>query len=208
MTWNNRFAIYVSLSSCLAAAGPFRAANPQEPNQIDNQIEVRISPATKTVTVGEQLEVRVEIRNIGNQQLLIDKNVFEWCDASPLSLYLELGPPLKPSVGTGCAADCFWKPGESLANRVVESWIPLPVGHFYGATVRMDQSFFPQLQTPGRWQLRGRYRSDGASSSSACLRWDPEEAAKLPYKAWKGAVDTNVVWIEVVRHRSGKLKRQ
>jgi hypothetical protein len=62
---------------------------------------------------------------------------------------------------------------------------------------------FPQLNTPGRWRLRGTYKSTGDLSTEYCLDASPvannkELIDNLPYKAWRGQVDSNTVWIEVL----------
>jgi hypothetical protein len=210
MKRNSRIAFLFSLLSCLTAALP-GIAKAQSSDKVSRQIEVRISPRTKVVIVGEALEVRVEVWNVGSEQLFIEKTVHNLCGYSPLSLRLDLGPPLKPGPGEGCASDCADDPRASFTGRVVGRWMPLPVGHFYGTIVHMDADSFPQLQTPGRWRLRGEYTSNGDVSSSVCffkVSLDPEQIAKLPYKAWQGKEDTNAVWIDVVRPgRSGKEKR-
>lgn len=183
----------------------------QTPGEDLGQIEVRISSKSNVVMAGETLEVRVEISNVGRKQVFIEKRIYQECSYSPLSLQLELGPPLQPGPGVGCASDCGDNPKASFTNRVVQRWIPLPVGHFYGTTVRMYPDLFPQLRTPGRWRLRGEYRSDGDMSLSICffgIPLDPEQTAKLPYKAWKGKVDTNEVWIEVVEPSKPDKEKQ
>ena len=185
---------------------PYGVGNPQTRKDENNQIEVRISSKTKTIKVGETLELQVEIWNVGDKQLFIEKDIYQLCSHSPLSLYLDLGPPLKSGSGQGCAADCMDHPKASFANRLVERWISLPVGHSYGTVVRMYPDAFPQLKTTGRWRLRGEYRSSGDLSSSLCVfsptPLDQQLIQKLPYKSWRGEVATNIIWVEVVR--SGK----
>jgi hypothetical protein len=178
----------------------------------NRQIEVRISAKSKIIRAGQPLELRVEIRNVGGAQLFIEKDIYEPCSHSPLTLSLDLGPPLKPGLGGwGCAADCIDDPKQSFANRLVERWISLPAGHFYGALVSIDPDFFPELKTPGRWRLRGKYSSGGDLTSSICLSPVPLDrhlTDALPYRAWKGQEETNVVWIRVLSpRRASKSKR-
>jgi hypothetical protein len=158
----------------------------------------------KAIKVGEALEVRVEIWNVGPKPLFIKNAIFDLCGLSPLSLRLELGPPMKPQPGHGCASDCIYDAEDSFARRFVYHWTTLPPGDFYGTVVAMDPDSFPQLNTPGRWRLRGTYKSTGDLSSSLCFDPAPlpdnkEQIKRLPYEAWQGAVDTNTIWIEVVR---------
>jgi hypothetical protein len=194
----------------IAAAEP-TVGNPQAPEKDNKKIEIRISPMTKVIKVGETLDVRAEVKNVGSKPLFIEGTIYELCAYSPLSLHLDLGPPLKSQVRWLCAADCVDEPKASFATRLVERWILLPVGNTYGAVLHLDPDSFPQLKTPGRWRLRGKYRSGGDLSSSICLSpvpLDPQQIEKLPYKAWQGEQDTNVAWIEVVGSGSSpKVKR-
>jgi hypothetical protein len=109
--------------------------------------------------------------------------------------------PKKKSIKVGDTAK------DSFARRLVYRWTTLPTRDFYGTVVAMDPASFPQLNTPGRWRLRGTYKSIGNLSSSHC--WDTapipdneEQIKGLPYEAWQGEVNTNTVWIEVLRARS------
>lgn len=181
----------------------FAVGNPQTADQDKKQIEVRISPKTKVTRVGEGLELRVEIWNVGSNPLFIEKAIYELCRQSPLSFRLELGPPVKPQPGLGCAADCIYSAKDSFARRLVYQWTTLPQKNFYGTVVALDPDSFPQLNTPGRWRLRGTYQSRGGLSLSPCfdtapIRDNEEQIKGLPYGAWQGAVETNTVWIEVL----------
>jgi hypothetical protein len=97
------------------------------------------------------------------------------------------------------AADCVGDPNESLARVLVEHWISLPPGHFYGTVVHMYSDKFPQLLNRGRYILEGRYIPP-AFSTSFCWKGvslDPEKTKELPYKNCSGQVETNSVSIRV-----------
>jgi hypothetical protein len=200
---------------CLTGIVPGLASgNPQAPDTNSKQIEVRLIPERKAIEVGEALEVRIEIRNAGLKTLFIESSIYEPCGpTSPLSLRLELGPPVKPQVRSGCAADCAYTAKDSFAARLVDRWTVLPTGDFYGTTVTMHPDSFPQLSIPGRWRLRGTYKSTGNLSSSLCFDSAPipdneQQIKGLPYEAWQGEVDTNTTWVEVVRAgSSGATKK-
>jgi hypothetical protein len=194
----------VALFLTLGVFQPLASGNPQTQDTESKQIEVRLIPKKKSINVGEALEVRVEIWNIGSKPLFIEKDIYELCGGSPLSLRLELGPAMKPQARPGCASDCVYTAKDSFARRLVYLWTSLPKGDFYGTVVTMDPEFFPELKTPGRWRLRGTYKSVGGLSSSHCFDSAPiadndEQIKGLPYEAWQGEVDTNTVWIEVLR---------
>jgi hypothetical protein len=187
--------------------------NPQTKDTESKQIEVRLIPKKKTIKAGEALEVRVEIWNVGPKPLFIKNAIFVLCGLSPLSLRLELSPPMKPQPGHGCASDCIYSTEDSFARRLVYHWTTLPPGDFYGTVVGMDPDSFPQLNTPGRWRLRGTYSSTGDLSSSLCFDPAPlpdrkQQIKRLPYEAWQGAVDTNTAWIEVLRAGSSRTRKK
>ena len=173
-------------------------------NSNGKQIEVRLLPRTKSIRVGDSLDVRVEIWNVSSHPFFIKKAIYEPCGpSSPLSLRLELGPPLKSQKGIACAGDCL-EGSDNFTTKMVNRWISLPPKTFYGTVLRMDPDFFPQLKTPGRWRLGGAYKSIGGLSSTSCLGPypSPEETRQisaLPYAAWEGEVETNSVWVEVLR---------
>jgi len=183
---------------------PFALGNTRTQDMQGKQIEVRLIPKKKSIKAGEVLEVRVEIWNVSSKALFIKEAIYNLCAVSPLSLRLELGPPPKPQPGHGCASDCVFTAKESFVTRLLYHWTTLSPGNFYGTAVALDPDNFPQLNTPGRWRLRGTYKSIGDLSSSPCFDTAPipdikEQIKGLPYEAWQGTVDTNAVWVEVVR---------
>jgi Carboxypeptidase regulatory-like domain len=183
---------------------PFALGNTRTQDIQGKQIEVRLIPKKKSIKAGEVLEVRVEIWNVSSKTFFIKKAIYDLCAVSPLSLRLELGPLPKPQVGHGCASDCVFTAKEGFATRLLYHWTTLSPGNFYGTVIALDPDNFPQLNTPGRWRLRGTYKSIGDLSSSLCFDTAPipniiEQIKGLPYEAWQGAVDTNAVWVEVVR---------
>jgi hypothetical protein len=196
----------VTLISMLGVFQPLAFANPQAQDTKDAQVEVRLIPKKKSIKVGDVLQVRVEIWNVGTKSFFIEKEIYNLCVAAPLSLRLDLGPPMKPQTGPGrgCAGDCVYTAKDSFARRLVGRWTVLSPGDFYGTDISVYPDSFPQLYTPGRWRLGGTYKSIGNLSSSPC--WDtapiPDNAEQikgLGLEAWQGEVDTNTVWINVVR---------
>jgi hypothetical protein len=185
---------------------PVVFGNPQTHDTESKQIEVRLILKKQSIKVGEVLKVRVEIWNVGSRSLFIENAVYNPCLPSPLSLRLQLGPPMKPQTGFGfaCAGDCVYTAKDSFARRLLSRWTILPPGDFYGTVISIHPESFPQLKTPGRWRLGGTYKSIGNLSASHC--WDTapipdneEQIKGLPYEAWQGEVDTNTVWIEIIR---------
>ena len=200
-------AIAVALIPTLGTFQPMAIGSPRAQEAEGTQIEVRIIPIKRSITAGKVLDVRVEIRNVGSKPLLIERGIYSPCGpATPLSLRLDLGPPMKPQTGPGfgCASDCVYTAKDSFAGRLLHRWTVLPPGDFYGGVISVPPESFPQLSTPGRWRLSGTYKSIGNLSSPFCLDAAPipdneEQIKGLPYEAWQGVVFTNSGWIEVVR---------
>jgi hypothetical protein len=179
-----------TISLCLAVSPVLGIAGTGQSDRSSSQIELRLTPKTKIVRVGDELEVRAEIWNVGTNDLFIERNIYTRCAHSPLQLSLEGRTPIKDDgPGQGCAADCLDDPKQSFADRLTQQWILLPAGNFYGTTIRMNSDSFPQLRTPGKWILQGTYTSDGNLSASFCMNeisLDPQEVKKLSFRAWEG----------------------
>ena len=207
--------VVMSLIPILPLFQPLACGSLQAQDTTGKQIEVRLIPKKKSVKAGGILEARVEIWNVGSKPLFIEHNVYNMCIPSPLSLRLDLGPPLKPQTGPGggCAGDCVYTAKDSFVTRLLSRWTILPPGDFYGTVISIYPESFPQLYTPGRWRLGGTYNSIGDLSSSHCwdtapIRDNDEQIKALPYEAWQGVVFTNDVWIEVVgAEKSGTLRK-
>jgi len=186
---------------------PFMLGNSLAQGTENNQIEVKLIPLQKSIKAGESLKVRVEIWNRGPKPLFIRQATYSLCASGPLSLRLELGPPVKPQEGVGCAGDCIYGSEDSFAAKLANEWTIIPSGSFYGAVDEMYPDAFPQLTTPGRWRLTGTYESRGDLSLSLC--WNPkpapdeqEQLKKLHYQAWQGTIETGKAWIEVRQSKS------
>lgn len=199
------FPVWAAVGVLLLTLGRFPELALGDPQaQGGKQIEVKLIPKRKSIRAGNVLQVRVEIWNVGSKPFFLQKAIYELCVLAPLSLRLELGPPMKPQPGHACAADCIYDAKDSFARRLAYDWTILPPQDFYGTVVTMDPDTFPQLKTPGRWRLRGTYNSLRDLSSSFCFDTAPipdkqEQINGLPFKAWEGTVETNTVWIEVLR---------
>ena len=122
-----QFLPVVAVAAFLLMICPIRTAAQRDPQRPATAIEVRLIPKKKSIRVGEHLEVRVEIWNVSRQTFFIEKAIYELCGpSSPLSLRLELGPPMKPQPGRGCASDCLWRAEDGFARRLVMGWTSLP----------------------------------------------------------------------------------
>ena len=182
---------------------PWVFGNSQIQDSDNEQIEVKLTPLKKSVKAGETLKVRVEVWNRGPKPIFIRQATYSLCASGPLSLRFELGPPVKPQQGVGCAGDCIYSRDDTFAAKLASEWTVLPSGAFYGTVDEMYPEAFPQLNTPGRWRLGGTYDSHSELSLSLCWNLKPapdeeEQLKKMRYQAWQGTIETNKVWIEVV----------
>jgi hypothetical protein len=195
-TLYNRAALLLSfffLNSTFLSSG---LQGTQESKAGDASIELKLSVQKKVIRPGGSLEVRVEIWNTGSRDIFVGQNLDSPGSISELSLRLEGG--VEPSGETaGVAGDSLRDP--DFVRVLSKYWIPLPPGHFYGRVVKMYPDSFPKLDKRGRYRLRAEYSCIGFPTSGGIngLELDPEQSARLPFKAWKGKIESNSVWIEV-----------
>jgi hypothetical protein len=172
----------------------------QESKTGKESIELKLSVQKKVIRPGGSLEVRVEIWNTGSRDIFVGQNLDRRGSISELSLHLEGGVE-PPGPGVASAGDSLNDP--NFASVLSKYWIPLPPGHFYGRVVKMYPDSFPKLDKLGRYRLKAEYLCIGFPTEGINgrgmngLELDPEQSAKLPFKAWKGKIESNSVWIEV-----------
>ena len=192
----------IAIFTVLFALSLAEEANPrfqdQATSRADKNLSVRISPKHKTLRPGENLVLHVEIVNQGPQDIFIFKEIELGCCAwSELHIYVQNGEQFEGPGSAGSIEDSLRfganNPNKPpFANALSRGWIALPPGYSYSKDL-----FTYSLRRPGKYQIGGTYVSHGMSGE---LQADySEEINHLPYQAWKGAVDTNTIWIEVVR---------
>jgi hypothetical protein len=184
---------FLFLNSTLLSSG---LQGTQESKAGEASIELRLTVQKKVIRPGGSVEVRVEIWNIGSREIFVGQNFDSPSNISELSLHLEGGVEPPSEIGA-TASDSLRDP--NFASVLSKYWIPLPSGHFYGRVVNMYPDSFPKLDNRGRYRLRAEYFCLGFPTSGGIngLELDPEQSARLPYKAWKGKIESNSVWIEV-----------
>lgn len=137
---------------------------PRPPADSTTKIEVRLTPEKTVIRPGETLSLRVEIWNVGTDDVLIAQKVDATYGNSDLRLFLEY--------------------------------------------VDMDPIEFPGLRKTGYYRVGAEYYSRGISSTPG---WNggylkQADIEKLPFKAWQGTIDSNVVTIKVTPWTSKKGK--
>lgn len=169
----------------------------------DETITVRLSVEKSRFHVGEAVPLRVELINTGKKRIFIGQEmpqIEDWIysvhitvkdDAGRVSPQLVLGPPfVLPS-----------DPKEDFSTAVIKKWTVLPPGYSYGSTLTIDGQSHSFLMKPGRYEIQATYVSMGMDSRMYYnrLSQSPEELARLPFKSWKGRVNSNCISIDVVR---------
>jgi len=154
--------------------------------------------------------LHVEIVNEGAKDVFIFKEFNE--PDNPLSnldmtLYYGTKPDIPEVRWISVDTPGFpMKADSPLASALSIGCVALAPGHFYGGEVVMNASRFKRLEIPGKYRIQGRYWSRGilAEDINNPLLGYAEELKKLPYRSWTGEVETNSIWIEVVKPRSRK----
>jgi hypothetical protein len=188
-------ALVTLLSPILATA---QTGNPGSTGESSPRIEVKLVPDKNVIRPGETLKIKVEIWNVGADDIIIAQNIDATFGNSDLELFLEVGSilqaPIMRSVGDG-----FPDRNPDLARTFVRNWLTLNKAHYYGTYIYMDPINYPQLRKPGRYRIRAEYSSRGVSSVPG---WNggwlkQEDIDKLPFKAWNGTVNSNFVSVQV-----------
>jgi hypothetical protein len=184
--------------------------SPQEQTGQGKELEVRISLANPIVAANEALRLRVEIWNLGTRDLLLCQDIFSL--SAPCNLRLDF-QPLAKVEHEGIAVDCGpyeWMPhvpppkAQDFANILIKDWVSVPPNHFYGATIELEPSSYPELRVAGHYRLRGTYFSGGLLESHCYYELKPfsKEVANLPAKSWQGVAYSNSVAVYVRKKKS------
>lgn len=170
------------------------------------KLELRLFAAKSTIRPGEQLKLRVELWNVGSNDVIIAQNLDSTFGNSALSLILQtgLGQEWHGDVG-----DRIPEPGEpDFEETFLTNWLTLNKKHFYGTYVYMDPIDFPHLRKPGRYRVSAQYYSRGISSTPG---WNGSflrqaDIDKLPLAAFQGTIDSNVVTVRVLPRKNANKK--
>jgi hypothetical protein len=182
--------------------------NPRSSEEPAPKIEVKLIPQKRVIRPGEKLQFKVEIWNVGTEDVIIAQNIDAMLGNSILELFLEVGSALQ-TPQTHFVADGIPESDPDFEKMFVTHWLTLNKAHYYGAYVYIDSIDFPQLRKPGHYLVRAEYSSRSISSVAG---WNggylkQGDIAKLPFKAWDGAARSNFVSIQVsapAKKTSGK----
>ncbi len=171
------------------------------------KLRVRIAAKQNTIRPGQTLVLRAEIFNEGTEAVFVGREIQGPDNAlSQLRLNFFKNGKLVDAGGSRRAADYLRYAEDSpskppLASEFSKYWVALSPGNFYGGDVVMDPSQYETLRIPGRHLVRGTYMSEGFlhAGMNNPLASYVNELKNMPFQAWTGAVDTNSVWIDVVK---------
>jgi hypothetical protein len=171
--------------------------NPRNSNDSSPKIELKLVLEKATIRPGERVKLRVELWNLGPEDVIIAQNLDSTFGNSTLGLILGAGFGEETS---GSIGDRFPEPGQpDFEKTFVTNWLTLNKNHFYGTYVFMDPIEFPHLRKPGQYKVRAQYISRGISSTPG---WNggylkQEDVEKLPLSALKGTISSNTVTVQV-----------
>lgn len=182
-------------SSALVSLFANAAQSDKSTVHTSREIEIRLSVLKRSYFYKRPVMIRVEIQNVGRERLFIPSEIgggysylqFWWKDPK--------GNDLPGSAG---ALDGWGPSHEDFTKMLMKNWIVLPPGYSYGtstnAAIDVDEP------RPGRYQVRAKYSvSDmGSKSMDNPLGAYLDKIPSLPFPAWKGAVESNSLSIEIV----------
>ena len=188
-------------SRAASRAGQSLGHIPQQIEQPAQDLKVKISPLKSAIAAGNTLVIRVEIWNIGTQDIFVCKQ-FEGVRLVYCGLDFSF-EPAADAARSNWSAIGISNEKETLAEALVKNWISIPPKHFYGTIMELSPGSYPELKTPGRYRISGRYFSGGLlmpTSYNGLLKHS-EEVAQLPGKSWQGQVDTNSITVRVTANK-------
>jgi len=161
-------------------------------------IEVRIALDHKEFHLGQPVELRLEISNIGREPLLIANSVSLFGNEDAF-LEIELrGKKGLLSPHIGMSADRFPQPEKNPkppSEIVLKSFLVLRPGTSYVQKLPLYEhlSALDYGLTPGNYTLGTYYSSNGLLYPSMCGTQGLTESdvKSLPFRTWQGNVSTN-----------------
>lgn len=186
--------VLVALIFCSAASGQTDTARKEA-------LDVRISLARRAFHLGEPIQLRLEISNIGHEPLLVPNSV-SLLGNSDAFLEIELRSQkglVSPHMGM--ALDCFPTPAKNKrppSEIVLNSFLLLRPGTSYVQNIPLYEhlSALEYAIKPGSYTLRTYYASNGLFYPSMCgtlatQGLTEEDVKSLPFQAWHGKVSSN-----------------
>ena len=156
-------ALVALLSPIIASSQTAHPQSASDSSDSTPKVELKLIPEKTTIRAGGRLRLRVELRNVGTNDVIIAQKLDAMFGNSELRFFLEYGS--KREEGPGMAADSIPAPNPDFEKTFVTNWLTLNRGHFYGTYVDIDPIDFPRLRKPGRYKIGALYDSRGISST-------------------------------------------
>jgi hypothetical protein len=173
--------------------------------QTPSAITIRIRPTQKFYVPGKPIQIRVELTNSGLRDLLVGREL-SGVGKNPADVVFQVRNSSGTSLPTlSAASDCVLTASpDSLPTAVLKRWIALPPGTSYLSDVDLPVSQEVYMG-PGRYRVAATYISGGIEEQywQDCLKFSPEDIAKLPFPAWQGKAKSNFIWIEIRKPGTG-----
>ena len=173
-----------------------RSANPE--------VSVQLSIGKNRFRIGEVIEVKLEIVNVGKTPFLIGNGIL-LNHSGPIS-HLDL--TLKDAHGAESPkmlfnADSFGiRPAKPAAQAALDGWLLLRSNCSFGKTFILSEEVFSFLHKPGRYELSGVYLSRSIADKEAYLAVGLSDAdvAAVNFPSWSGKLQTNTLEFEILAH--------
>lgn len=196
-----RFSWITSLVFCIALTVRGQVVDRSAASHQIPKLELRLFAVKPSIRSGDRLKLRVELWNVGTEDVIVAQNLGSTFGNSALSFILETGLEGESFSAVG---DRFPEPSEpDFEQTFVTNWLTLNKNHFYGTYVDMDPIEFPHLRKSGRYRVHAQYYSRGISSTPG---WNGSflkqaDVDKLPLSAFQGTLNSNDVIIRVTAGR-------
>ena len=128
-----RFVLVALLALLSLIIASVQTSSPRITNDSTPKIELKLVPEKATIRPGERLKLKVELWNMGSDDVIVAQHIDSKYGNSELRLFLERGPIRE--AGTGLAVDGIPKPDPDFERTFVTNWLTLNRGHFYGTYV-------------------------------------------------------------------------
>jgi len=180
--------------------GPLTGSTPKASSKNEQAIRLSIFPIKQIYEVGESVELRVSLENIGNTTVFVGQHIRlgDWIYSTNIEV-TDSGGRVSPERHWSHPFMPDYDPAESVLNAVTRSWVPLPPGYSYSSVIKVSGSDYEFLKKPGQYTVQASYTSlgMGAPLNYNRLAVSPEDVKKLPFPSWKETIKSDPVLITI-----------
>lgn len=192
----------VHRKTCLVTLLLLLFSNTSFSQTTQSDLSLKIWPKSAKVVKGETVVIYVEISNHGRKDLFISRRLPSiQGDGAFLCFHVFDRGNVESPRAMG-VSDQFASHGVSLPLAVLSNWIALPPNSTYRVEREIGASEFDFLGELGTYRISASYISlgiRGQVSSWHLVDVKPEDVDRLPFQAWEGTLESNPIWIKVVK---------